>query len=133
MTKDEMQALVKKHGSKAAAAKAIGMPRQTFSDRLAGMPEAKPSEAPAVRGFQLKPDTRMASKRPASSLRSRFFTLKRGMAYKESELAREWVVSPETVRKHAQDAECFRYIEVGNEQWEPCVMHPDTAKDYPVK
>jgi len=36
MTREEAQALVKKHGTAAAAARAAGVAKQTFSDRLLG-------------------------------------------------------------------------------------------------
>jgi len=86
-----------------------------------------------LRGFAVGAETRMTSKKPVSTLRARFYQLKRGMAYKIEDVARDWVTSAETIRRHAQDADCFRYVETGNEIWEPCVMHPDTAKQYPVK
>ena len=91
------------------------------------------TDAEPLRGFAVGAETRMTSKKPTTTLRARFYQLKRGMAYKIEDVARDWVTSAETVRRHAQDADCFRYIEVEVENWTPCVMHPDTAKLYPVK
>jgi hypothetical protein len=93
--------------------------------------EGKPDTT--LRGFVVGETTRCAAKRPATTVRARFYTLKKGIAYEITDAAREWVMSEETIRRHAMDADCFRYIEKTNEHWVPCILHPDTAKLYPVK
>jgi hypothetical protein len=55
------------------------------------------------------------------------------MYFSLRDAASEWGISEDTLRKHARDADCFRYVETAAETWEPCIMHPDTAKGYPVK
>jgi hypothetical protein len=142
MTKDEATKLVAKHGSVRAASRAIGRDRSVIQRALKGLatkptvsaavaPVAKPDNT--LRGFAVGEATRCAAKRPATTVRARFYLLKKGIAYELSDAAREWVMSEETIRRHAQDADCFRYIEKTNEQWVPCILHPDTAKLYPVK
>ncbi len=108
----------------------VGTTKDASGDALAG---ARRDDAAPLRGFAVGVATRMTAKKPVVTLRARFFQLKRGMAYRIEDVARDWVVSAETLRRHALDADCFRYIETGNETWEPCVMHPDTAKQYPCK
>lgn len=93
-------------------------------------PTASPD--PNLRGFTVDAKTRVAARRPAVTIRARLYTLRRGQAFRELDLAKAWGVSTDTVRKHAQDADCFRYVDLGNESWEPCIMHPDTAKAYPT-
>ncbi len=96
--------------------------------------EKKATGEEKLRGIVVNKTTRVAGKKPAATVRARFYALKRGVAFREADVARDWGVSPETLRRHAQDAECFRYVdESGHDDWVPCVMHPDTAKLYPVK
>jgi len=141
VTREQAQAAVGKYGKQADAAKSLGLSERSLRRRLRGemgkaavVKIADAAEKPeSLRGFAVGADTRVSIKRPASTIRARLYDLKRGVAYYEAEVAREWVISPGTLRKHALDADCFRYIEVSPEKWEPCVMHPDTAKRYPVK
>lgn len=93
----------------------------------------KNAAAVELRGIVVNKTTRVTDKRPVATLRARLYALKRGMAYPLDAVAKEWCVSPETVRRHAGDAECYRFVETAPETWTPCVMHPDTAKQYPVK
>ena len=96
-------------------------------------PQASPPAESDLRGFVVGAETRCSARKPATTARARIYTLKRGRAYPTSAVAEDWHVSEETVRRHAQDADCFRYVETAPEQWAPCVMHPDTAKQYPVQ
>lgn len=70
---------------------------------------------------------RMSSYKPAETIRRRFFSLRRNMAYPISELSKQWIASVETLRKHAKQAKCLRYVEI-NHEWVPCILHPDTAE-----
>lgn len=128
----------RKYGSFVKAGRALGCCDQTVARAVRRAeddadPKAGTDALPALRGFALRAETRVRAKRPAPTVRARFLELKRGLAYPESDVAREWGISAETLRKHARDAECFRYVETGPDAWEPCVMHPDTARLYPVK
>jgi len=57
MTVDEAKAAVKKYGTKAQAARALGIPRQTFCDRLRG-----------IVGVDTKPATTTDARRAGRSL-----------------------------------------------------------------
>ena len=72
---------------------------------------------------------RVSRKKPADQLKSRFFKLVRGQGYPVSQLADEWAVSEETVRKHARRFECLVYVEKSPGEWETCCVHPDTAEE----
>jgi hypothetical protein len=142
MDKAKAEAAVKAAGGNvAAAARALGVAKSTVQKAMGRHPDARRNDDATIasgqqdglRGFAVGEATRCASKKPSTTVRARFYSLKRGMAYKLVDVAREWVLSEETVKRHAQDADCFRYVEMGKETWEPCVMHPDTAKNYPVK
>ena len=148
MTTADAKAAVEKYGSQAAAARALGVGRMTVHDACHGRrhvngathaPTAKPGEihecqpSKGLRGFAVAETTRVAAKKPVATVRARFYSLKKGFYYRLSDAAREWVLSEESIRKHAQDVDCFRYVETSSELWEPCVMHPETAKKYPVK
>ena len=139
MTRSEAKAAIAKYGSARKAGTALGCAGSTISRAVAsGGCESAQTTASAtactVKGFSLTATTRVSVKRPAATVKSRFYDLKRGIAYREQDIAREWNISAGTLRKHAQDAECFRYIDTsGHDTWEPCVMHPDTAKQYPCK
>jgi molybdenum-dependent DNA-binding transcriptional regulator ModE len=146
MTREAALAAVAKFGSQNKAAKAMGVAKKTIWRALhegekgqgavavrATLARETEQETVKARGFAVGIKTRVSAKKPATTIRARFHTLKRGMAYPEKDLAAEWLVSAETLRRHAQDAGCFRYIEVGSDRWEACVMHPDTAKKYPVE
>lgn len=100
--------------------------------QVEGVPARVPKPAADIKlkGLQMTRETRVSIRRPATSIRSRFFELKRGQAFAVDMVAREWGISADTLRTHARDAECFLYVDMGNEKWVPCVMHPDTAKQY---
>ena len=49
-------------------------------------------------------------------------------AFKVSDLSRQWGFSVETLKRHAKDEGCFAYIDTtGHDDFEECVMHPETA------
>lgn len=125
-------------------AEALGCAKSTVQKHLAKgnatapKPQAKVVAEKAatpsgLRGFAMSPASRVALRRPAASIRSRFFELKRGMAYPLADVAKEWGVSADTLRTHARDVECFRYVDMGHDQWTPCVLHPDTAKQHEAR
>lgn len=121
------QFLRAKHAGRAAPAAATGDPSgRAAPAAVAGNPSGRD-----VRSFTLKPDSRVTDRRPVATVRSRFYGLVKGRAYPVAELARDWGVSAETLRRHALDAECFKYVDTtGHDDWEACVMHPDTAAAY---
>lgn len=133
MTKTEAEAAITKYGSQRKAADGLGCSRKVFERALAKAEAVttSPVGQTEVRGFVLRTDSRVLGKRPQQTLRAKFYGLKRGQAFRVKDIGQAWGVSAETVQRHAADLECYRYVETGPEQWEPCVMHPDTAKQYP--
>jgi len=88
----------------------------------------KPEAADITGGIHLSPATRICGRRPPVTVRAKFFTLPKNRAFKIAELAHQWGFSAETVKRHAKDEGCFAYIDVsGHDDFEECVMHPETA------
>ena len=79
-------------------------------------------------GIHLHQTTRICERRPPVTVRSKFFMLPKNKAFKVAELSRQWGFSVETVKRHAKDEGCFAYIDTtGHDDFEECVMHPETA------
>ena len=70
----------------------------------------------------------LARKRPPRTARDRILALNKGKAYTLAELHSEWGLSLKTIRAHAKDLDCFRWMELENGAWEEVVLHPETAK-----
>ena len=151
-TPDEARAAIEKYGGQRAAGRALGI-HHSFLCRLAKRPgesgtasASGAEKAPLLAeqgtevkrgisvssGIVLRGDTRVSEKRPQKkSLRWWFFDLPKGRAFRIADLASKWGFSRETIRRHAQDSECFAYIDLtGHDDWEECAMHPDTARNY---
>lgn len=91
-------------------------------------PLPKPVVAEIEGGICLSPATRICGRRPPVTVRSKFFTLPKNRAFKIADLARQWGFSVETCKRHAKDEGCFAYVDVsGHDDFEECVMHPETA------
>lgn len=70
------------------------------------------------------------SRRPVESAAKYIKRLKRGMAYAISDCAKAWGMSEETIRKHARDMGCLKFVEVEEDEWQAMVMHPETAGQF---
>lgn len=70
------------------------------------------------------------SRRPAESAAKYIRKLPNGKAYAPSDLSKAWGMSEETIRKHARDLGCLKFVEVEPDEWKPMIMNPDTAKNY---
>jgi hypothetical protein len=101
-----------------------------------GEPHTKPKPEVPVKqetmeiegGIHLHQTTRICERRPPVTVRSKFFMLPKNKAFKVAELSRQWGFSVETVKRHAKDEGCFAYIDTtGHDDFEECVMHPETA------
>jgi hypothetical protein len=79
-------------------------------------------------GFVLR-NIRLLSRKPADSLRSRFYKLRRDMGYPLQALATQWGVSEEALKKHARDCDCLKYTEVSPGEFAAVIVHPETGKD----
>lgn len=99
---------------------------------LRGGTEPPVSEAPAVNvaGVRLA-NLRVLPRRPTDSAAKYIKRLPPGRGFTIKELAREWGRSEESIRRHAQDLGCIRYVEVSEDEWVQLVMSPETATKYP--
>ena len=73
---------------------------------------------------------RVSSRRPADSASTYILRLAKGMGYAPAELAAEWCISEDTVRRHAKDLKCLKFVEVTSGEWVTMILHPETAKQY---
>ena len=119
----EAQKFLKKHGG---GWRPNGKGPAVVQKKEAFAPGAEP--APVEGGICLSPATRVLERKPPVTVRSKFFSLPKNRAFKIADLARPWGFSAETVKRHAKDEGCFAYIDVsGHDDFEECVMHPETA------
>ena len=88
-----------------------------------------PADSGNVRGISLR-SLRVSVTKPQQTVKSNIRRLKRGLGYKLTDLAHAWNVSEETVRKHAKQLKCLKYVEVSPDEWETFVLNPETAEDY---
>ena len=74
---------------------------------------------------------RVLARRPAESAAKYIKRLPNNKGFHPSDLAREWGMSEETIRKHARDMGCIKFVEVSEDEWKPLIMAPETASRYP--
>jgi DNA-binding CsgD family transcriptional regulator len=97
----------------------------------AGKADAAPAKNPVTMksgGVELT-GLRVLPRKPADSAAGYIKRLPTGRGYEPRVLAAEWGISEETIRRHAKDLKCLKFVEV-NDEWVPMVMHPDTASRY---
>lgn len=91
-------------------------------------PVAKSSTASG--GVELK-GLKVLPRKPADSASGFIKRLPVGRGFEPRVLAAEWGISEETIRRHAKDLKCLKFVEV-NDEWVPMVMSPETSKKYHV-
>jgi hypothetical protein len=98
----------------------------------AGMSGASPDpvEPRGISGITLT-QRRVLSRRPAESAAKFIKRLANNKGFHPSDLAREWGMSEETIRKHAREMGCLKFVEVTEDEWKPLIMSPETAARYP--
>lgn len=82
----------------------------------------------SLSGVELK-GLRVLPRKPADSAAGFIKRLPVGRGFEPRVLAAEWGMSEDTIRRHAKDLKCLKFVEVDDE-WVPMVMHPDTAAKY---
>jgi len=80
-------------------------------------------------GFSLA-SRRVLSRRPAESAAKFIKRLPGGKGYPPRDLAAQWGMSEETIRRHARDMGCIKFVEVSEDEWVPLIMNPETAAKY---
>lgn len=134
VTLEKLKALVAEAGSVRAAARKAGVGVTTLRDRMMSL-KARELETLAYRSGATRDGrfalagVRLLERRPADSIKGRFYGLRRGTGYMASALAREWGISLETLRRHAREYGALRYVEVSVGNYDLCVVHPDTPKE----
>jgi hypothetical protein len=83
-----------------------------------------------VKTIPLGGNVRVSDRKPQDAVKAKIYTLRKGQGHPVDELAQEWCVGSETIRNHARNLGCLKYVEESPGQWVLCVLHPDTAKDY---
>lgn len=86
-------------------------------------PAAVTCDGVELRGLRVLP------RKPADSAAGFIKRLPQGRGFEPRVLAAEWGMSEDTIRRHAKDLKCLKFVEV-NDEWVPMVMHPDTAAKY---
>lgn len=99
-------------------------------DPAAPDPSPAPPEDRSISGGVLIGTKRVMSHKPATSTRVTLRRLPKGRAFLIKELAGRIGVSVETLRRHASDLGCLRYLEVAPDDWQQVVMNPETAQKY---
>jgi hypothetical protein len=92
------------------------------------VPEVDPLLPSSIKTLSLA-SARCSIIKPQEGLKARLYRLKKNTGYPLEDLAREWVVSPETLRRDAKRLDALLYVESSPGEWIQCVVHPDTASE----
>jgi hypothetical protein len=90
---------------------------------------AKKEEAPVAGGFKLS-NLRVLTRKPAESAAKFIKRLPKGRGYCPRELSKEWGMSEETIKRHARDMNCLKFVEVSEDEWKTLIMSPETSATY---
>jgi hypothetical protein len=93
-----------------------------------GEPNPEPKQSLSG-GFSLA-SRRVLSRRPAESAAKFIKRLPNGKGYPPRDLAAQWGMSEETIRRHARDLGCLKFVEIAEDDWQPLIMNPETAAKY---
>lgn len=115
----------------------------TYPDhRIAKNLGLRVAEVAAVRGELAKPSNeaqsgglplvglRVLPRKPAESASKFIRRLPEGRGFDIRALSKEWGIGEDTIRRHAKDLGCLKYVEVEPDEWVAVVMNPETAKSY---
>ena len=86
-------------------------------------------EAPITGGLVLG-RCRVLSRKPSDSASKFIKRLPTGRGFDVRTLSKEWGMSEDTIKRHAKDLGCFKFVEVSDDEWIPMVMNPETANKY---
>jgi hypothetical protein len=94
-------------------------------------PKADPREDKSVlEGGVALGRCRVLSRKPSDSASKFIKRLPTGRGFDVKMLAKEWGMSEDTIKRHAKDMGCFKFVEVADDEWVPMVMNPETANKY---
>ena len=86
-------------------------------------------EAPITGGIVLG-RCRVLSRKPSDSASKFIKRLPTGRGFDVRTLSKEWGMSEDTIKRHAKDLGCFKFVEVSDDEWIPMIMNPETANKY---
>lgn len=66
-------------------------------------------------------------RKPAESASSFIKRLPENKGFELNALSVKWGIAEETIRRHAKELHCFKFVEIGGE-WLPMVLNPKTAE-----
>lgn len=102
------------------------------SSQVVTLPAPVKKEEPtpvATGGFKLS-NLRVLTRKPAESAAKFIKRLPKGRGYCPRELSQEWGMSEETIKRHARDMNCLKFVEVSEDEWRTLVMSPETSAPY---
>lgn len=73
---------------------------------------------------------RVLMKKPPESAAKFIRKLPKHQGFDPSDLSRDWGIGRETIRRHARELDCLRYVEVEQDDWRELVLHPETAAKF---
>lgn len=81
------------------------------------------------KGFFLS-NLNVSSRKPSESAAKFIKRLPSNRGFMISQVAKEWGMSEETIKRHAKELGCFKYVELSEDEWVPLIMNPETAAQY---
>jgi hypothetical protein len=88
-----------------------------------------PSAPIGVEGVSLT-NKNVLPRRPSDSAAKYIRRLPNGRGFRVKDLSKSWGMSEETIRKHARDLGCLKYVEVTADEWVVMVLSPETAAQF---
>jgi hypothetical protein len=98
--------------------------------KIGTLPPSQPEPTIQVAGGVSLSSKRVLPRKPPESAAKFIKRLPKGRGFSPVELAQQWGMAEETIRRHAKDMGCFKYVEVSEDDWVGMIMHPDTAAQY---
>lgn len=102
---------------------------QRVRDTMGVAPSSPAEPATGTKGIPLH-SKRVISHRPVETAAKHIKRLPKGRGFHPKDLATEWGMSEETVKRYARDMGCLKYVEIAEDEWVQMIMHPDTATQY---
>lgn len=93
-------------------------------------PAAPKKEETVVPGGVRLSNLRVLNRRPAESAAKFIKRLPKGRGFCPKDLSQEWGMSEETIKRHARDMNCLKFVEVSEDEWKPLIVSPETAANY---
>lgn len=97
------------------------------------LPHEAASAPPPPKGFaegiNLR-NKRVLTRKPAETASKFIKRLPKQKGFSPLELSQEWGIGEDTIRRHARDLGCLRFVEVEEDEWQQLVLHPETAKQF---